>query len=61
VTLRGALPVAGAVLVVIGFWIGGKHHPAGFILAAIPILAWAGLHARAWVRRRSAPDERRKR
>lgn len=50
IVLRG-LPVLGAVLVVLGFWIGGKVHPAGFILAAIPIGAWAALHAHhAWLR-----------
>lgn len=46
------LPVVGAVLVVLGFWIGGRHHPAGFVLAAIPIAIWAGLHAAAWLRER---------
>jgi len=52
------LPVAGAVLVVLGFWIGGKHHPAGFVLAAIPIGIWAGLHLRhAWRRRGSGRQE----
>ena len=49
---RQALPIAGAVLVVTGFWIGGKHHPAGFILAVIPILLWVGLHLRHWLRAR---------
>jgi flavin-dependent dehydrogenase len=46
------LPVGGAVLVVLGFWIGGKHHAAGFALAAVPIVIWAGLHAAAWLRAR---------
>jgi len=46
------LPLSGAVLVVLGFWIGGRHHPAGFVLAAIPIAIWAGLHAAAWLRER---------
>jgi len=53
VNLRRLLPAVGAILVVLGFGIGGKIHPAGFILAAIPIGAWAALHARhAWQRRK---------
>lgn len=39
------LPILGAVLVVLGAWLGGKYHPAGFILSLIPILIWAGLSA----------------
>jgi len=46
------LAVSGAVLVVLGFWIGGKHHPAGFVLAVVPIAIWAGLHAVARLRAR---------
>jgi hypothetical protein len=48
--------VVGAILVVIGFWLGGKYHPAGFVIAAIPIGAWAALHLRHWLRNRARPD-----
>jgi hypothetical protein len=41
---------------VIGAWIGGKHHPAGWVLAVIPIGIWAGLHARHWLRKRRRPS-----
>jgi hypothetical protein len=38
-------PLAGAVLVVIGAWLGGKYHPAGFLVALVPLAAaaWIGL------------------
>jgi len=48
--------VVGAALVVLGAWIGGKYHPAGFIIAAIPIGVWAALHARHWWRSRRDPS-----
>jgi len=48
------LPALGAVLVVLGFWIGGKFHPLGFILAAIPIGVWAWLSFVHWRRERRA-------
>lgn len=50
------MPVFGAVLVVIGFWIGGKYHPWGFVLAAIPIGIWGALHVQHWLRRRRDPS-----
>lgn len=55
-TARGALPVVGAVLVVLGAWLA-KYHPAGWALAALPVGVWAALHARAWWenRRRTPP------
>jgi hypothetical protein len=48
------LPALGAVLVVLGFWIGGKFHQAGFILAAIPIGIWAWVSFANWRRERRA-------
>ncbi len=51
------LPALGAVLVVLGFWIGGKLHPLGFILAAIPIGIWAWLGFAHWRRERRDDQE----
>jgi len=53
--MRQGLAIGGAALVVLGAWIA-KTHPAGFALAAVPILVWAALHGRAWwIARRQAP------
>lgn len=53
------LPILGALLVVAGFWIGGKFHPLGFLLAAIPILLWAGLNVAALAQRLREARRRR--
>jgi len=36
------LPLLGAILVVVGVGLG-KYHPAGFALAAVPIVVWLGI------------------
>jgi hypothetical protein len=54
------LPILGALLVVAGFWIGGKYHPLGFILASIPILLWAGLNVAHALQRFRLAGRRRK-
>jgi hypothetical protein len=36
------LPLLGAILVVVGAWLA-KYHPAGWLLAAAPILVWLGI------------------
>ncbi len=54
------LPILGALLVIAGFWIGGKYHPLGFTLAAIPILLWAGLNIAHAMQRFGLAGRRRK-
>jgi hypothetical protein len=44
------LPILGAILVVVGVWLG-KYHPAGFALAALPIVLWLGILVAGFVSR----------